>query len=175
MVHHITNIIKEYQEKLNEMAFVPKTSYSRDTLGYSGDVNNIFLTCLFSDHATGVQFLKGIAILRNKVQCTLCGHYMTWYADPAVSNGFMWWCNRKVGVTTMWHKLHYPISVTFSLSHSISPTFICGLQWLACQHIGVHDSAADHIYIYVIIRLLHSCWDITRLATCCFHCICVWR
>jgi hypothetical protein len=33
MVHHITNVIKEYQDKLRELLYVPKTPYQRDSLG----------------------------------------------------------------------------------------------------------------------------------------------
>ena len=30
MVHHISNVIKEYQDKLHEMPYVPKRSYQRN-------------------------------------------------------------------------------------------------------------------------------------------------
>ena len=57
MVHQISNVIKEYQDKLREMPYVPKTSYQRDSLGYCGDANNTFLTFLFSNRDVGIQFL----------------------------------------------------------------------------------------------------------------------
>jgi hypothetical protein len=47
MVHHITNVIKEYHENLREIPYIPKTSYQRDSLGYCGDANKTFLTFLF--------------------------------------------------------------------------------------------------------------------------------
>jgi hypothetical protein len=60
-VHHITNVIKKYQDGLREMPYVPKTSYRRDSLGYSIDANRNFLT--------GIQFLKDVGLIRSKVQC----------------------------------------------------------------------------------------------------------
>ena len=36
---HISNVIKEYLDKLREMPHVPKTSYQRDSLGFCGDAN----------------------------------------------------------------------------------------------------------------------------------------
>ena len=73
MVHHRSNIIKEYQDKLREMPYVPKTSYQRDSLGYCGDANKTFLTFLFSNRDIGIQFLKDAGLTRSKVQCDSCG------------------------------------------------------------------------------------------------------
>ena len=50
MVQLITHTIKDYQERLREMRYVPLT-YFRDSLGYCGDANTLFLTFLFSGHA----------------------------------------------------------------------------------------------------------------------------
>jgi hypothetical protein len=58
MVQQITNI-KDYQERVRELPFVPTTSFRRDYLGYPGDANKLFLTFLFSDRIIGKQFLKG--------------------------------------------------------------------------------------------------------------------
>ena len=60
MVQRITRIIKDYQERLREMPYVPQTSFRRDSLGYCGDTNKHFLTFLFSDHAIGLQFLRSV-------------------------------------------------------------------------------------------------------------------
>jgi hypothetical protein len=88
MVQHITDVIKEYQAKLCQLPFVPKTSFNRKALRYSGAVNKFSLTFLFSDHAIGVNFLKDVGIIRSKVQCNLCRRDMTWYAEPSVSDVF---------------------------------------------------------------------------------------
>ena len=50
------------------MPYEPKISYRRDSLGYYGDANKNFLTFLFSDQATGIQFLKDVGLIRRKVQ-----------------------------------------------------------------------------------------------------------
>ena len=99
MVRHITNVIKEYQDRLYETPYVPKTSYRRDSLGYCGDVNKNFLTFLFSDQATVTQFLKDVGLIRSKVQCNSCGRDMTCYADPNIPGGFRWRCRRMVAGT----------------------------------------------------------------------------
>jgi hypothetical protein len=73
MVHHISNVIDEYQDKLRVMPFVPKTSYQRDLLGYCGEANKTFLTFLFSNSAIAIQFLKDAGLIRSKLQCNSCG------------------------------------------------------------------------------------------------------
>ena len=44
MVHRNCNIIKEFQDRLRELPYVPKTSFRRDSLGYCSDANKRFLT-----------------------------------------------------------------------------------------------------------------------------------
>ena len=50
---NVSNIIKEYQDRLREIPYVPKTSFRRDLLGYCGNANKLFLiepgTTLSSD------------------------------------------------------------------------------------------------------------------------------
>jgi hypothetical protein len=99
MVHHITNVIKEYQDRLREIPYVPKTSYRRESLGYSRDANKNFLTFLFSDQATAIQFLKDVGLIRSKTQCNSCRRDMTSYADPNVLHGFRSRCRRMVAGT----------------------------------------------------------------------------
>jgi len=77
MVQRITHTIKDYQERLREMRYVPVTTFRRDSLGYCGDTNKLFLTFLFSDHAIGQQLLRDVGLIRSKVQCNSCGHDMT--------------------------------------------------------------------------------------------------
>jgi hypothetical protein len=80
MVEHITIFIKEYQAKLSQLPFLPKTSYQRNSLGFSGDVIIIFLKFLFCDNRIGVQFLKDAGLIRSKVVVNCCGRDMTCYA-----------------------------------------------------------------------------------------------
>ena len=61
MVQRITNIIKDYQERLRELPYVPTTSFRRDSLVYPSDAN------------IGIQFLKDVGLIRSKVQCNSCG------------------------------------------------------------------------------------------------------
>jgi hypothetical protein len=72
-VDRITNVINEYQAKVSQMPFVPKSSFQQDSLGSSGDANKIFVTFLFTDYTTGLLFLNDVRILRREVLCNLCG------------------------------------------------------------------------------------------------------
>ena len=96
MVQHITSIIQVYQERLNQMRYVPRTSFRQALVGHSGDKNKNFLTFLFSDQVTGIQFLKDVGLILSKVQCNPCGHDMTWYAELSIPDGFRWRCRRRV-------------------------------------------------------------------------------
>jgi len=58
MVQQITHIIKEYQARLREMPYIPKTPYRRDSLGYCDDANELFLAFLFSAHAIRIRFIR---------------------------------------------------------------------------------------------------------------------
>jgi len=77
MVQRITTVIKEYHDSLHEMPHVPKTSFRRDSLRYSGEGNKLFLTFLFSNHAIGLQFRKDVGLIRSKVQYKSCCRDMT--------------------------------------------------------------------------------------------------
>jgi hypothetical protein len=92
MVNHVTKVLQEYQGKVSEMPFLVKCSFRRDSPGASGDVNKIFLTFLFCDHAISVQFLKDVGIIHSNVQCNSCGRNMSWQADATVPDGFRWRC-----------------------------------------------------------------------------------
>ena len=89
MVQRITNFIKGYQDTVRELPCVPTTSFRRDSLGYSGDANKLFLTFLFSDRNIGIQFLNDVGLILSKVQCNSCGRHMTWYAHPSDLHGFI--------------------------------------------------------------------------------------
>ena len=62
MVQHINAIIKDYQERLREMHYVPETSFRRVSQGFSGDANKLFLTFLFSGHAICLQSLRRVPL-----------------------------------------------------------------------------------------------------------------
>jgi hypothetical protein len=67
MVQSMTTVIKKYQDELREMPNVPKTSFERESLGFCGEANKLFLTFLFSNHAIGLQFLKDVGLIRSGV------------------------------------------------------------------------------------------------------------
>ena len=67
MVQRTTNIIKVYDDMLYKKPYVPKTSFQWDSMGFSGDANELFLT-LFSDHAIGLQFFKDVGLIRSNVR-----------------------------------------------------------------------------------------------------------
>ena len=77
MVQRISGIIKDYQKRLREMAYVPQMSFRRDSLRFCGDANKLSLAFLFSDHAIDLQFLKDVGLIRSKLQCD-----MAWHAAP---------------------------------------------------------------------------------------------
>ena len=99
MMQRITNIIKEYQDRVRELPYVPATSFRRDSLGYPCDANKLFLTFLFSDRNIDIQFLKDIWLTRSKVQCNSSSRHMTSYADPSKLDGFRSRC-RRMGAET---------------------------------------------------------------------------
>ena len=68
----MTTFIKEYQDKMREMPYVPKTSFQRESLGFCGKANKLFLTFLFSNRAIGLRFPKDVRLIRSKVECNLC-------------------------------------------------------------------------------------------------------
>ena len=92
MVKYIQKIISEYQQRIVAMPYVPKRSYGHSALGINGVVNMVFLTFLFSDKDLGIQFLKDVGLIRNKVTCNTCGRDTTWCCDPTTTDGFRWRC-----------------------------------------------------------------------------------
>ena len=99
MVQHISDVVREYEKRLQEMPYVPRSSYGRGMLPENGGTNKIFRTFLFCNQATALQFLKDVGLLRSKMQCNTCGRDMTWYAQPNIPEGFRWRCRRKVAGT----------------------------------------------------------------------------
>lgn len=68
MVHHITSVFKEYQDKLREIPYVPKISFELDSFVYCSDAKKTFLAFLFSDQATGIQFLEDVGITLSSIR-----------------------------------------------------------------------------------------------------------
>ena len=65
-------VVAEYEERLRGMQYVPKFSYGRGMLCAVDAPNRMFHTCLFSDLALAIPFMKDVALIRSKVQCNAC-------------------------------------------------------------------------------------------------------
>ena len=78
------------------MPYVPKRQFGRTAVGINGSVNMGFLTFLIRNKDMGIQFLKDVGLIHNKVPCNICGQDMTWRAIPTTRDGFRLQCRRKV-------------------------------------------------------------------------------
>ena len=98
-MEQIIAVIKQYEERLRGLLFVPRFSYGRQMLRQDGAPNRLFFTYLFSDQAIAIDFLKDVGLLRSKVLCNICDRGMTWSADPNLAEGFSWRYRRRVAGT----------------------------------------------------------------------------
>jgi hypothetical protein len=96
MVDKIADVFQQYVDKVREMTLAPKCSFKQYYFGTRGNVNQVFLTVLFCDHATGLQFLKDVGLIPSKMQCNLCGRDMSWCVDAGKPDGFRWRCRKMV-------------------------------------------------------------------------------
>jgi hypothetical protein len=72
MVEQIVENVKQYEEQLRGLPFVPGFSYGRLMLRQDGAPNRLFFTQLFSDQAITIDFLKNVGLLRSKVLFNIC-------------------------------------------------------------------------------------------------------
>jgi len=68
MLEKLCEVVNEYEKRLQEIPFVPMSSYGRPTLREDGPNRN-FLTYVFCDQGFAMQFLKDVDLPRRKVQC----------------------------------------------------------------------------------------------------------
>jgi len=68
MVDKLHEIIDDYEKRLQEMPFIPRSSYAHRMLWEDGGPNRDFLTYLLCDHGFTMQFL---------------GRDMMWSAEPS--------------------------------------------------------------------------------------------
>jgi hypothetical protein len=100
MVNRIKEIVAEYEERLRGKQNEPEFSHGRRMLCADGGPNRIFLTCLFSDMALAIPFMKDVSLIRSKVRCNTCDRDMMWSADPICTVGFRSRCRKRIhGVT----------------------------------------------------------------------------
>jgi len=84
MLEKICEVVNEYEKRLQEMPFVPRSSYGRPMLREGGGPNRNFLTYVFCDQGFAMQFLKDVGLLRSKVQCNTRGRDMTCSAELSI-------------------------------------------------------------------------------------------
>ena len=94
MISHLKNVVADYEERLREK---PKLSHGRCMLCAGGGPNRMFLTCLITDMALAIQFMKDVGLIPSKVRCYTCDRDVTWYAQPDRSEGFRWRCRKRTG------------------------------------------------------------------------------
>jgi hypothetical protein len=88
-------IFTEYEERLRTMPYVPGFSYVRQMLRDGSGPNMFFFMYLFCHQPMAIEFLKGIGLLRCKMQYNACGPDMT-SADSNLPEGFRWRCQKRV-------------------------------------------------------------------------------
>jgi hypothetical protein len=80
VVQRIT-VIKAYHDKLREMPYVPKISFERESQGFCGEANKLFVTFIFEYHlahymfaarckAQGISQFLAIAAATDRPSCT---------------------------------------------------------------------------------------------------------
>jgi hypothetical protein len=63
MLQKISEVLVEYEKRLQGMPFVPRSSYGRAMLREDGGPNKIFLAYLFCDRTIAIHFLKDVGLL----------------------------------------------------------------------------------------------------------------
>ena len=96
MVHNITSVFNEYEERVRRLQTVPRFSYGRRMLRSDGAPNRTFFISVFNDHAMAIESLKDIGLIRRTMQCSCCGRDMVWSQRSDSSDGFRWRCQRRV-------------------------------------------------------------------------------
>jgi hypothetical protein len=61
MMAHISEVVTQYEERVQRMQKVPRFSYGRRIVRADGDPNKLLFCSLFNDHAMATEFLKEIS------------------------------------------------------------------------------------------------------------------
>jgi len=74
MAEWVSSVSVMYQQQLDDTTpFILSMPYGRAVRGQDGVANKLFLTFLFGNKETGVQFLKDVGLLHSKVACNTRG------------------------------------------------------------------------------------------------------
>ena len=85
----IQQIVPEYVQRVQDIPNVPSLSYGRGLLRDDGGPNRLFFTFLFCDKALAIRSLQDVKLIRSKVLCDTCRHFMMCCAEPSCSEGFV--------------------------------------------------------------------------------------
>jgi hypothetical protein len=105
VVDGIKDVISNYQERLMNMAFAPKSSFGQAVLGDDGNANKLFLMYLFLDMDVAFHFLKDTGLIRTQMTCNTCGRDMAWCVRPQRTDGYRWECRRRADTVCNRYKL----------------------------------------------------------------------
>lgn len=90
----IFSVVKKYQEILStKLSFT--FSNRRPTLGKDGEANRFFLFHLCNDKKLFIDFLKETGLIISELKCDKCEAPMNFAEKKCVSDGFVWYCNKR--------------------------------------------------------------------------------
>lgn len=90
----IFSVVKKYQEiLLTNLNFT--FSNRRPTLGRDGEANRLFLFHLTNDKKLFIEFLKETGLIISELNCDKCEASMNFSEKKCVSDGFVWYCNKR--------------------------------------------------------------------------------
>ena len=150
MVQRIANIIKDYQDRVRELPFVPTTSFRRHSLGYPGDANKLLLPFLFCERNIGIQFLKYVGLIHSKVQCNSCGRDMTCYATIECT-----WCHVKAFLGLYHRQKDYELHLAH---YMFAARGVVSFHSIPC-HRRIHRLVLLHTTCHILVRrhVTYSC------------------
>ena len=90
MLEELCEVVNEYEKRLRETPFLPRSSYGCPMLREDGGLNRNFLMFVFCVQDFAMQYLKDVGLFWSKVQCNTFGRDMTCSAEPSIPERFRW-------------------------------------------------------------------------------------
>jgi hypothetical protein len=88
MARSFSTLVKDYQDEMKNLSFVPKGSFGRSVVGPDGFPTTLFFGFLFSDQEKGITFLKECGLLKREMLCPTCGSNMSlWKSETNIVGG----------------------------------------------------------------------------------------
>jgi hypothetical protein len=110
-------VVNEYEKRLQEMSFVPRSSYGLAMLREDGDPNRNFLTYVSCDQGFAMKVLKDVGMLPSKVQRSTCGRHISWSAEPIIHDRYTWRCRKNVAGVKCYESMSIKQDLWFQHSH----------------------------------------------------------